>query len=172
MIATALRSPRRLPGWRRPVLSLMLVAAAAAGCRSVNIAEVVTATDLSGGWYDDGVVDGKNRLLPTVSFRLEKSTSEDIGPLALNVLFKRLTNGEEQWEDVYLQRVEFTEGNRTRLLTVRPANGYTAEPPQSRADMLQHSQFVDVRAIILARQGSTWIEMGRLDLPRKLMTQQ
>jgi len=164
--------PRRAPGWRRPA-ALVLLLAALGACRDVNVGEVVTATDLSGGWYDDGVVEGKNRLLPSVSFRLEKRTSEELGPLALNVLFKRLVNGEEQeWEDVYLQRVEFTEGNRSRLLTVRPANGYTADPPQSRADMLQHSQFVDVRAIILARQGSTWIEMGRLDLPRTLITQQ
>lgn len=174
MFAPAFVSPGRQPDWRRPAFSLLLVLAAlAAGCRSLNIGEAVTATDLTGGWYDDGVVDGRNRLLPSVSFRLEKSTNEEIGPLALNVLFKRLVSGEEQeWEDVYLQRVEFTEGNRTRLLTVRPANGYTADPPQSRAEMLQHSEFVDVRAIILARQGSTWIELGRLDLPRTLITPQ
>lgn len=175
MFTPAHVSPRRQRCWRRPAVALALVAVAAlaAGCRSVDIGEVVTAIDLSGGWYDDGVVDGKNRLLPSVSFRLEKSTSEEIGPLAVNVLFKRLVAGEEeQWEDVYLQRVEFIEGNRTRLLTVRAPNGYSAEPPQSRADMLQHSQFVDARAIVMVRQGSTWIEVGRLDLPRTLITQQ
>ncbi len=128
--------------------------------------------DLSGGWYDGGIVNGKNRLLPGISFRLEKNTDADVGPLALNILFKQLVNGAEQeWEDVYLQRVEFSEGNRTPLLTVRAPNGYTGDPPQSRADMLQNSQFVDARAIIFARQGSTWIELGRYDLPRTLIHQ-
>lgn len=148
------------------------LAAFSFGCREVNVGEVVRVTDLSGGWYDGGIVDGKNRLLPTVSFRLEKTTSEQVGPLALNILFKRLVNGvEQEWEDVYLQRVEFSEGNRTPVLTVRAPNGYTGDPPQSRAEMLKNSQFVDARAIIFARQGSTWIELGRYDLPRTLITQ-
>lgn len=170
MFAPALLRPSRRPGWAAAACLLILFACAA--CERVDVAEAVTVTDLSGGWYDAGVVEGKNRLLPSVSFRLAKKTEEEVGPLALNVLFKRLVDGEEQeWEDVYLQRVEFTEGDRSRLLTVRPPNGYTADPPQSRAEMLQHSQFRDVRAIIMARQGSTWIELGRLDLPRKLITQ-
>jgi hypothetical protein len=151
------------------VLSLVAFSVA---CSNANVGENVRVTDLSGGWYDAGIVDGKNRLLPSVSFRLEKTTNAQVGPLALNILFKRLVNGTEQeWEDVYLQRVEFSDGNRTQLLTVRAPNGYTGDPPQSRLEMLENSAFVDARAIIFARQGSTWIELGRYDLPRTLITQ-
>ena len=150
----------------------MVFAAFCVSCSRANVKEAVRVTDLTGGWYDGGIVNGKNRLLPGLSFRLESATDEQVGPLALNILFKQLVNGAEQeWEDVYLQRVEFSEGNRTKLLTVRAPNGYTGDPPQSRADMLQNSQFVDARAIIFARQGSTWIELARYDLPRTVINQ-
>jgi hypothetical protein len=153
-------------------LVCLLSAALAAGCTpEVNVKDL-TVTDLSGGWYDAGVVDAKNKLVPTVKFRLQNPSGEPVQPVTLTVLFKRLVGGvEEEFEDVYLQRVEFSEGSRTTLLTVRPETGYTGDPPQSRAEMLENSHFVDVRAIIFARQGSTWIELARIDLPRTLITQ-
>lgn len=167
--ATARRNPGRA---RWAAACLLAIAALGAACREVSVQESVQVVDLKGGWYDGGIVDGKNRLLPGVSFRLEKTPGADIESLALNVLFKQLVNGAEQeWEDVYLQRVEFSEGNRTPLLSVQAPNGYTGDPPQSRAEMLKHSQFVDARAIIFARQGSTWVELARYDLPRTLITQ-
>ena len=153
------------------VVLLTLVLAGSACTRDVDAGDL-KVTELAGGWYDGGIVDSKNKLVPSVSFRIEKPDNEPSGPLALTVLFKRLVNGvEEEFEDVYLQRVEFSEGNRTSPLSVRPETGYTGDPPQSRADMLQNSQFVDVRAIIFVREGSTWIELARLDLPRTLVTQ-
>ena len=173
-LSALIAAARPKPGWRRSAaaLSVLALASVAGGCRDVNVQEAVQVVDLKGGWYDGGIVNGKNRLLPGISFRLEKSPNEDVGSLALNILLKQLVNGAEQeWEDVYLQRVEFSEGNRTPLLTVRAPNGYVADPPQSRAEMLQHSQFVDARAIIFTRQGSTWIELARYDLPRTLLTQ-
>jgi hypothetical protein len=169
-------TPRRISDCRRTaasVVCLVSLSVVSFGCsREANLKEAITVTELSGGWYDGGVVDDKNKLVPSVRFRLEKNSGETIGPLSTNVLFKRLVGGvEEEFEDVYLQRVEFSEGNRTQLLTVRPETGYTGDPPQSRADMLQNSHFVDVRAIIFVRQGATWIELARLDLPRTLLTQ-
>jgi hypothetical protein len=54
---------------------------------------------------------------------------------------------------------------------VRPEHGYTGDPPQTRAEMLQHSQFQDVRARVFGKQSSTtWVEMLTYDLPRVLIT--
>jgi len=171
----AVDTPSRIPGWRRtfaPAVCLLSLAMAGSACtRSADVKDL-RATELTGGWYDGGIVDSKNKLVPNVTFRIEKPDNEPVQPVTLTILFKRLVNGvEEEFEDVYLQRVEFSEGNRTSLLSVRPETGYTGDPPQSRAEMLQNSQFVDVRAIIFVRQGSTWIELARLDLPRTLLTQ-
>jgi hypothetical protein len=154
----------------RPALIVLLSLAASACGGSVNVKESFTVTDVSGGWFDAGIVDGKNKLIPSVTFRLHKKG--DVSAPSLNVLFKRLVGGEElEFEDVFMQRVEFTQGDSTELLTVRPKAGYTGDPPQSRADMLNNSHFVDVRAIIFAKQSSSnWVELARYDLPRQLLT--
>ena len=36
----------------------------------VDLKAALQVTDVSTGWYDAGVVDGKNKLVPRVSFRL------------------------------------------------------------------------------------------------------
>lgn len=156
---------RALPG-----LLLMLLAAAAC-TRQVDIKQTFRVTDLAGGYYDAGVVDGKNKLIPTVSFRIDKSTSEEIRPLSINVLFKQVKGGtDEEWDDVFLQRVDFNDGNRTQLLTLRPTAGVTGDPPQSRAEMLKNSYFIDIRAVIFAKQSSSnWVELARFDIPRQIL---
>ena len=154
---------RALPG--------LLIVLAASGCtRQVDIKQTFKVTDLAGGYYDAGVVDGKNKLVPTVSFRVEKNTSEEIRPLSVNVLFKQVKGGtDEEWDDVFLQRVDF-EGNRTAVLTLRPTAGVTGDPPQSRADMLKNSFFIDIRAVIFAKQSSSnWVELARFDIPRQIL---
>ena len=156
---------RALPG-------LLLVLLAASACtRQVDIKQTFRVTDLSGGYYDAGVVDGKNKLIPTVSFRIDKNTSEEIRPLSVNILFKQVKGStDEEWDDVFLQRVDFSEGNRTPLLTLRPAAGVTGDPPQSRAEMLKNSYFVDIRAVIFAKQSSSnWVELARFDIPRQIL---
>lgn len=174
LAAPSRQSGRARRGGRALALLLVLgLPAASSGCGSqVNLKEALAVTDLSGGWYDAGIVNGKNKLVPSARFRLEKKTDDEIEAVALSILFKRLEGGVEQdFEDVYLQRVEFTDGSRTRLLDVRPEAGYTGEAPQTRQQMLENSNFVDVRALVFVRQGATWIELARLDLPRTLITQ-
>lgn len=156
------------------ILCLTLLAPA---CTStVDLKQTLQVTDLTGGWHDGGIVDGKNKLVPTVSFRVRKNTEQAIRPISLNVHFRRfgpsIQGGEEEFEEVFLQRVEFTQGSQTDLIRVQPTVGYTGDPPQSRAEMLKHSQFVDMRVIIFAKQSSSqWVELTRSDLPRQLITQ-
>jgi hypothetical protein len=156
-----------------PLVLVALLSFILSGCGgTVNVKDAFAVTDISGGWFDAGISEGKNRLVPSVTFRLQKKTDENVSAPSLNILFKRLVGGEEQeFEDVFIQRVEFTQGNSTDLLTVRPKAGYAGEGQQSRADMLNNSHFVDVRAIIFAKQSSSnWVELARYDLPRQLLT--
>jgi len=150
---------------------LLLMLATPACTRQVDIKQTFKVTDLSGGWYDAGIVDGKNKLVPTVSFRVEKNTPDEVRPVAVNVLFKQIKGDTDaEWDDVFLQRIDFTEGNRTPVLTLRPGAGATGEPPQSRAEMLKNSYFVDIRAVIFAKQSSSnWVELARFDIPRQIL---
>lgn len=156
---------------------LALALAAAASCtRSVNFKQALQVTDVSGGWYDAGIVDGKNKLVPTVSFRVRKPADVRLRSISLNVHFKRVIDpskpgleGEEEADEVFLQTVEFADGTQTELLPVRSPTGFTGE--QARAEMLQHSQFRDFRARVFAKESSTtWVELLTFDIPRTVLT--
>lgn len=136
----------------------------------VDVKQAVQVTDVTSGWFDAGVVDGKNKLVPSVTFRLRNTSDRDLAAVSVNVVFKFTDNGEDH-EEIFKQRVPF-ENKETELMTVRAQNGYTGEPPQTRADMLQNSQFRDMDAVIFVRQASAqWIELHRVRVERQLLTQ-
>jgi hypothetical protein len=156
---------------------LSLVLAAAASCsKPVDFKSTLQVTDVSGGWYDAGIVEGKNKLVPTVTFRIRKPADVRLRSLSLNVHFKRIVDpskpgleGEEEADEVFLQTVDFADGTQTALLPVRAPTGFTGE--QARAEMLQHSQFKDFRARVFAKQSSTtWVELLTFDIPRTILT--
>jgi hypothetical protein len=152
---------------------LVTLAALTTGCGpGVDIKQSLQLTDLTGGWFDAGIVAGKNKLQPSVSFRIRKTVDDSIRPLALNVAFKKITpQGEEDFDDVYVQSVEFAEGNQTAPLNVRTETGVTGDAPQTRAQMLQHPQFQDLRVVVFAKHSSSnWVELARYDIPRTLLT--
>ncbi len=162
------------------ILAPVLLAVLVAGCSPpIDLKQVLQVTDIVGGYHDAGIVDGRNKLVPSVTFRIRKSIDGDIRPLSLNVVFKKLprpgvavppgSRGEEDWDEVFVQNVPFN-GNQTAPLTVQTKAGYTGDPPQSRADILKHSQFQDVRAHIFAKHSaSQWVEIGTYDIPRQVL---
>ena len=76
---------------------------------------------------------------------------------------------EEDMDEAFVQSVPF-EGNQTAPITVRIKFGYTGDPPQSRADILKHSMFQDVRVHIFAKHSaSQWVEIGTFDIPRQIL---
>jgi hypothetical protein len=166
-----------MAGRRFSGASLLLVAltASAASChRSVDIKEAIEVVDASSGWFDAGIVEGKNKIVPSVTFKLRKKPGADLSVIALNIAFRYVpapgSNVEEPWEDFFVQRAEFKDGNETEPLVVRLPNGYTGEPPQSRLEMLKNSQFRDVRARIFAKYSSSqWVEIGAVDVQRQLL---
>jgi hypothetical protein len=158
---------------RTAIAALVLAVAGASGCgSSVDVKSAVQITDISGGWFDAGIKDGKNKLTPSVTFTVKKSTDDAIRPLALNLAFKKITpEGEEDFDDFFVQTVSFGDGNASAPLTIRTETGYTADPPQTRAQMLQHKNFQDLRVVFFAKHSSSnWVELARYDIPRKLLT--
>jgi hypothetical protein len=158
---------------------LPLVLAVAASCsQSVDFKQTLRVSDVSGGWYDFGIVDGKNKLVPSVSFRIRKPADVRLRSVSINVHFKKIIDpakpgleGEEEFDEVFLEKVEFPDGVQTAVLNVRSQAGVTGDPPQTRSEMLQHSQFRDMRARVFAKQSSTtWVDLLTFDLPRTVIT--
>jgi hypothetical protein len=174
---------RPLPGRRTSTFVvtclLGLALAASTSCsKPVEFKQALQVTDVSGGWFDFGIVDGKNKLVPSVTFRIRKSADVSLRSISLNVHFKKIIDpskpgldGEAEFDEVFLQTVEFTDGTQTALLTVRPPTGFTGDAPQTRAEMLQHRLFQDIRVRVFAKQSSTtWVELLAFDIPRTILT--
>ena len=165
-----------MPGrFARASLALVPLVLISVSCgRPVDLKEAVQVTDTSSGWYDAGIVEGKNKVVPSVSFKLKKSGEADVSGVALNVVFRHPpapgTNTADDWDEVFIQRADFRDANETEVLTIRPKAGYTGDPPQSRMDILKHSQFRDVRAHVFAKvTSSQWVELGTIDVQRQLI---
>jgi hypothetical protein len=162
-------------------LAVLLAVAVSACSKPVDLKQALQVTNLSGGYYDAGIVEGRNKIVPSITFRIKKSTDDSLRPLSVNIVFKQLTKpgaavppgqpGENDFDEVFKQSVSFT-GNQTDLLTVHANAGYTGDPPQSRADLLKHSQFQDMRVHLFAKHSSSqWVEIAQFDLPRQILPQ-
>jgi hypothetical protein len=137
---------------------------------SVDLKQALQVTDVSTGWFDAGVVNGKNKLVPSVTFKLKNSSNVNLSSVSLNLTFT-FAGDKDHTDDVYVQRVDF-QGQETQPITVRTKWGYTGDPPQTRAEMLQNSQFRDMDVQIFAKQSSAqWVELHRVRVARQLLTQ-
>ena len=146
--------------------AIMLLVACAG---SPDLKQSLQVTDVATGWFDAGVVDGKNKLVPSVTFSLRNTSDATIDTAALNVVFKNLATGEEH-DSIFVQRVDF-ENKQTRPITIRSQTGHTGDPPQTRAEMLKHSNFQDMEVVLFIRQSSSqWVELHKARVERQLLT--
>jgi hypothetical protein len=152
-------------------ISFAVLAVLASACGPpIDLKQAIQVTDVSSGWFDAGIQNGKNKLVPSVTFKLKKNPDVNLSSVSLNLTFK-FVGSEEHADDVYVQSVPF-EGNETKPIVVRTQWGYTGDPPQTRAEMLSHSQFRDMEAQIFAKQTSSqWVELQRTPIARQLLTQ-
>jgi hypothetical protein len=135
----------------------------------VDLKQAVEVADVSSGWFDAGIVEGKNKLVPSISFRLKKKADVSLASVSLNVVFRQV-GSDEHFDEVYVQSVDFN-GDGTAPITVRAKIGYTGDPPQSRAEMLKNIYFKDMEAQIFAKAGSAqWVPLHSLKITRQLLT--
>ena len=156
--------------WR--AFLLLMAGCLFAGCGpGVNLQQSAHVVDVTTGWFDAGMTpDGKNKLVPSITFKLKKNADVNLSSVSLNLTFT-FAGDQEHTDDVYVQRVDF-QGQDTAPITVRTKWGYTADPPQTRAEMLQNSHFRDLDVQIFAKQSSAqWVELHRAHIAHQLLTQ-
>jgi hypothetical protein len=158
----------------RRLFITFLVAAAASGCTpTVDLARTVTITDIHTGWYDVGILEtGQNKLVPSISLKVQNMSSEPVARVQLNAIFHRVgeTDG---WGEHYVSAVDgngLAPGSSTNPIVLRSTLGYTGD--QSRAEMLQHASFVDATVDIFGKQGrGNWVKLGEYRIDRQLLRQ-
>lgn len=158
----------------RPALFLVLLAVAASGCGPrVDVKQALQITDVSTGWFDAGIVDGKNKLVPHVSFRVKNTSGETVSSVQLNAVF-RVVGDVQELGSMFVRGIGpegLAAGQSTEVFALQSTLGYTADPPQTRLQMLQHDQFQDAQVEIFAKPGSgQWVKLAGYKIDRQLLT--
>jgi len=157
----------------RPPVCLLALAAliASAACGpKVDLSKSLVILDVSTGWFDAGIVDGQNKLVPSISFRLRNASTQTLNMLQVNALFRH-GNDQDEWGSAFLTAASsgLAPGATTPLLVMRSQQGYKSTEP--RQQMLQNSHFVDAKVELSAKYGSTqWTRIGDHQIERKLIT--
>src|SRR5438045_6379205 len=118
---------------------LLLVFACTSACGpTVDLTQGLHVDVLDTGWFDAGIVNGQNKLVPSVTFTLKNTSTQKLATLQVNALFRRVTEKDE-WGSGFVTAAG-SEGlppaGVTPPLTIRSPRGYTGSG-ESREEMLQ-----------------------------------
>jgi len=158
---------------RAALLAAATLALAGCSSRNVDLAKVLQVTDLTTGWFDAGVVEGgKNKLVPSVSFRLKNADTATLASVQLFARFSQLGDEQEWGTPPYVKAIGpegLLPGQSTKMMILRSNLGYTGEQP--RLDMLQHKDFIDTRVEIFAKyMANNWVKLAERQIARQLIT--
>lgn len=154
---------------------LLLLAFGIAGCsRNIDVEKVLKVTDVHTGWYDAGIqADGKNKLVPSISLRLQNVSSEPVRSVQLVAIFRQVSEPDVAWGEHFARAIDrdgLAPSASTNPIVLRSNLGYTGTQP--RMQMLQNREFVDAKVEIFARHGSRpLVKLGEYKIDRQLLTQ-
>jgi hypothetical protein len=165
-------TPRLPMTLRLFMLLTLLTATACGGGSSQPINKLVEPVDVRTGWFDAGVENNMNKLLPTVTLTLKNVSSEPVANVQLNAVIRRAGETEE-WGGAFLKAVgmeAIPPGGTSKPIVLRSNLGYTGVEP--RAQMLKNSQFVDANVQVFAKHGGNqWTKLGEWQIAREMLTQ-
>jgi len=153
------------------VLTFVLVGSSCSG-PTVDLKQGLQIDVVDTGWFDVGVVDGKNKLVPTISFTVKNISDQKLVSLQMMSSFFRVSDTSSEWGNSLLNVAGsdgLPPGATTPTLTMKSPLGYTGAEP--RADMLKNGQFVDATVKLIAKYAATqWAHVREVPIERKLIT--
>ena len=163
---------------RAPARGLILVLVFAlfgSGCGgpAVDLKQGLQIDVVDTGWFDAGIIDGKNKLVPTVSFTVKNVSDQKLVSLQMMASFFRVSDTSSEWGNSLLNVVGsegLAPGATSATLTMKSPLGYTGEDP--RADMLKNAKFVDAMVKLVAKYAAIqWTHVREVPIERKLIIQ-
>ena len=159
----------------RGLVLLLAFALLGSGCGGplVDLTKGLQIDVVDTGWFDAGIVDGKNKLVPTISFTVKNVSGQDLVSLQMMASFFRVSDTSSEWGNSLLNIAGsggLAPGATTPALTMKSPLGYTGTDP--RADMLKNARFVDAMVKLVSKYAATqWTHVREVPIERKLITQ-
>ena len=153
------------------LLVLLAVVSSVACGPTVDLTKGLQVDIVNSGWYDLGIINGQNKLVPSVTFTLHNVSDQKLVTLQINALFRRVSENSE-WGSGFLTvsgSQGLAPGATTDPITIKSQLGYTGSD-QSRLEMLQNAQFVDAKVELFGKYGSIqWVRLGSYPTTRQLL---
>ena len=157
-------------------LAVFVVFAAAVltvqGCApNIDVASSIKAVDVTTGWFDAGIVDGKNKLVPSASFTIKNLSTSRVNALQIFSVFRHPGDPEELGSSLVVLRGDdaLAPTSSSKPITIRANWGFTGEQP--RAQMLMHKDFRDARVEVYAKYGAgEYVKIADAPVVRQLLT--
>ncbi len=157
---------------RRAFFTVMFTAAiaASAACGSTGSVQQLEFRDISSGYFDEGVVDGENKIVPLIRFTLHNKGTGPVSSVRLNAIFQ-IVDADGPMDEVLATGIDSSglpPQQTSQPIHIRSKIGYKGQ--QARAEMLQNSQFKDIKVRIFAKGGSgQWTLVGEYPIDRKII---
>jgi hypothetical protein len=138
----------------------------------VDVAKVVKVDNLTTGWFDAGIVNGQNKLVPSASFTVTNTGTDTLSGLQVFSVFRLIGETEELGSALVVLRGQdaLKPSAMSKPITVRATWGFSGEQP--RGLMMMHTQFKDARIEIFAKYGATqFVKLTESKVSRQLLTQ-
>ncbi len=161
-----------MPRARVAIVALVALVACAGGAACGGTPDLGTAlsvTDVLSGWYDNGIKNGQNHLLPSITFRLKNASARAIGGVQLTVSYW-IEGADGESDSRLITGIGGTPiqpGQSTEPLTVRATVGYTLDQP--RAELFTHSGFKDWTVRMFARRAGNIYALGEFKVERRII---
>jgi hypothetical protein len=153
-------------------LLLLLAAVSAAACaKPVDLTQGLRIENVVTAWYDAGIVDGQNKIVPSIAFTVKNVSDQTLRTLQVNALFHRVSEPKDEWGSNFIVAAGsagLAPGATTAVLTLKSPLGYKGTDP--RETLLHNSQFVDATVDLFAKYGSVqWTRVGQFPITRRLI---
>lgn len=153
------------------VLLVGLLVSSGCGAAKIDVATSITVGNMTTGWFDAGIVDGKNKLVPSASFTITNGSGARISGLQVFSVFRLVGDTEELGSSLVVLRGEqaLAPSSSSQPITVRANWGFTGEQP--RTQMLMHGHFRDAHVEVFAKYGAgEYVKIADVPITRQLLT--
>jgi hypothetical protein len=139
--------------------------------QEIDLTKALTATDVFSGYYDAGVVNGMNKLVPSISFRLQNVGDVTVRRVQVLVSFWQSgADGEiDSREITGITSDGVDPGKSSEPVLVRSAHGYTIEQPRN--ELFTHSQFKDFIVKVFVKRAGKIVPLNEFTVERRIIPQ-
>lgn len=158
---------------RRPFLAAalaLLLAASGSACgpSDAELLKTVAVTEVLGGWYDFGVVTAGNKLVPSITFKLQNTGSRPLSNVQVMVSFW-LAGADGETDSTQVRGIgdAIAPGATTEPIQVNSSYGFTIAAP--RAEAFTNALFKDATAKVFGKRGGKIVPLGEFKLERRII---